>query len=192
MERVRDPLLVGDGRLVERARRHRRGARALRRAPAPGCRPRGRVPPPPCRHGLRPRHRSRRSPSAPRPRSPAGIREAAPGEIELPVRGQPLRVGEHPRARRALGGGEIRIPDRPSIDRTPHEGGVGVGRTEIGELHRIVGDARLLEGPYQQVVDVRALVEGDGLATQVRRLWIGLPLGTRIASPFGAGGSAAT
>ena len=68
------------------------------------------------------------------------------------------------RAPVAPGGGQERVPDHPGVDRAALEGGAGVGGRQVDRLD--VGEAGGLQCLDQQVLDVRALVEGDLAALQ--------------------------
>ena len=79
----------------------------------------------------------------------------------------PGAVGELARAGRGLGGGEEGLPDHPGVDRALLERGAGVGRRQERDGDVGVLEAGAFERLDQQVVDVRALVEGDVLALEV-------------------------
>ena len=94
--------------------------------------------------------------------------------------------------RSGLRRGLERVPDRPGVDGAALEGGAGVGRGKEDGRDVAVGEAGGFQRAHQEVVDVRALVQGDLLALEVGDGAERAPFGTRIASPSGAGGSWAT
>ena len=91
----------------------------------------------------------------------------AGGQEELVVLDHAGAVGQHARAQLFLGGGLERIPDDPGVDRAALESGACVRRREVDHVHVAVGHARALQLLDQQVVHVRALVQGDLPALQV-------------------------
>ena len=59
------------------------------------------------------------------------------------------------------------VPDHPGIDGAAREGRDRVAGRQEDRRHRLVGHAGLRQGLDQEVMDVRALVQGDLLAAQI-------------------------
>ena len=87
-------------------------------------------------------------------------------QIELMIADQAGAVDQRACAGRRLGGGQERVPDRPGVDRAALERGARIGRRQVHGLDVGIGEARRLQRPHQQVLDVRALVERDLAALQ--------------------------
>ncbi|CAM2143891.1 conserved hypothetical protein [Paraburkholderia tropica] len=95
------------------------------------------------------------------------IGELAGREVILHVVDEMLAVGDRARIGLTLDRGEIRVPDHPGIDAAARERGARIGGREINGLNILVLEIRFLERFHEQIVHVRAFIQGHALAAQI-------------------------